>query len=200
MFYHMPYFLEETKGYFCIAEKSIRINDQLTFKPWRAVYGTLENYEYVDFPHFPQSPVEVHCSPIKINNVLSITYGSRVYKKTENLDWQKIDQNVWQGYYDGYDLNYVHYDYCIIKGKKIQLPFDYTLRIAPYKEKYILTGAKDKRKFSIILNEDETYTEIKLNNNDVYKCCILGDKIYYTSKINDNDFENYTIKIDNYIV
>ena len=99
----MPYFLEEDKGYFCIAEKSIRINDRLTFKPWRAVYGTLENYEYVDFPFFPQSPIAVHCSPIKINNILNITYGGRVYKKIENSNWEKIDQNLWQGYYDGYD-------------------------------------------------------------------------------------------------
>ena len=203
---HMPFFINEHFGYFCVADEYKQYQN-VNYMPWKLVSGNLENYEEVEFPHEPRSPFHVHCSPIFVNDILSLSYNSNVYIKNGNV-WEIVKEKVWQGFFDGEFTNYVHSNKAFIKNKEIIFSlFEKNYRIAPFNENYIITGQLPTSEIkSIIVNTDGDFLgEIQDSfGNYVYKCNIIDDTLYHSVKKIENGIwnsENYEIqKTNNFII
>ena len=195
----MPFFINENFGYFCIADEYKQYQN-VNYMPWKLVSGNLENYEEVEFPHEPRSPFHVHCSPIFVNDILSVSYNSNVYRKNGNV-WEIVKGNVWQGFFDGEFTNYVHSNKAFIKNKEIIFSlFEKIYRISPYKENYIITGQSTlSENKSIVVNIDgDVLGEIQDGlGNSIYKCNIMDNVLFYSAKKIENGIwksENYQIQ------
>ncbi len=201
MYSHMPFFLNENFGVFCVANKYSYCNN-IPFKPWKLVEGNLKVYNHTDFDIEPEYPSSVHCSPVLINNILSVSCNRSLYvKKNKYSKWEKIKDGIWQGFYDGKNINYAKDDFCYIENTEIDFPFfKKIIRIVPYKTGYIITGMKNNYiDYGTIYYENNKVSEIKTSDGmSLYKCNISDDNIlFYSDKFfNVNErWENESYKI-----
>ena len=199
-YFHMPFFINQDFGYFCIANEYKQYQN-VDYMPWRLVSGNLTEYTDIEFPYEPRSPFHVHCSPIFINGVLSLSYNYKVYKRNNDNSWEIMKENLWQGFYDGEFTNYVFSNKAVIKGREISLSFfNKVYRIAPFNDAYIITGQSSAtNNSSIVINKDGIILgELQdSNGNSVYKCNIAENILYHsvkTYKEGHQSSENYTIQ------
>jgi hypothetical protein len=146
--------------------------------------GTLENYDLIDFPQDPTSPLNVHCSTVYYNDRLSVTCSGRVLLKTANK-WIVMERGIWQGYFDGEGVNCVDKNRYRIRGEWFSTPiFTQLLRIVPYGGSHILTGvtALGKR-MSVVVDGGTVVGEIRVGGLSVYKCNISDNTLWYASPV-----------------
>jgi hypothetical protein len=180
----MPFFINQNFGYFCIANEYKQYQN-VNYMPWKLVSGNLEEYNEIEFLHEPKSPFHVHCSPIFINDILSLSYNSKVYKKNNDNSWEIMKENLWQGFFDGEFTNYVFSNKAIIKDKEMFFPFfEKVYRIAPFNDMYIITGQSSLNIFSVVINKDgDILGEIQDSfGNSIYKCNIAENVLYHSVK------------------
>ena len=181
----MPFFINQNFGYFCIANEYKQYQN-VNYMPWKLVSGNLEEYNEIEFLHEPKSPFHVHCSPIFINDILSLSYNFKVYKKNNDNSWEIMGENLWQGFFDGEFTNYVRSNKAIIRDKEIFFPFfEKAYRITPFNDMYIITGQSSLGNiFSVVINKDgDILGEIQDSlGSSIYKCNIAENVLYHSVK------------------
>ena len=198
MYTHMPFFLNENEGFFSVSNELIthkisEDSNSYQFRPWRGVYGNLNNYKYLDFPFLPTNHFEVHCSPIFYDNIYSVSFNRSIYTKTDNSSWSQIFTRIWQGYQDCNGLNYVTQNKCFINSKEIKLPFNGTVyRVCPYGKYFIITGIVNNQRKSFFY-DGKQFAEILANGKSVYKCSIADDILFHSVAEDEKGIETYKI-------
>ena len=202
MYSHMPFFINENLGVYCVSNRYSYLN-QIKFKPWKLVKGNLNEYEYLDFNVEPETPRSVHCSPVLCNNILNVSCNRSIYiKQNQYSGWEEIKTDIWQGYYDGNSTYYVNGDVFFNGTEEIRFTFfQKILRVVPFKNDHILTGHNNHNGdyMSIVYKKNGEVDIIKLNNGEnVYKCNISDDDyLFYSEKVlnyqNEWEIESYKI-------
>lgn len=187
----MPFLISPDEMLMCIGEE---IPEGQPWRPWKMVKVKNGEIIPIEFPHSESSYKRRHCSPILINGHLSVTYNGRVFTQNGS-GWGQNVTPVHQGYFDGEHLNFVTKSSLVIGGKKLDSPFLHLLRVVPCDQGVIVTGITQGPAWSALWKNDGWY-KILVNNNRVYKCHILRDRIAY-AELFDIGVEKYQVKTAN---
>jgi hypothetical protein len=212
---HMPY-KSGNDLYFCtsdgLAEAGIpqagvperfRKDTKVSFQPWRLVRlrdGVVSN---VELPLPIVSPRQVICNPVVEDDKLTFIYNTSLWEtRLDDLNPVQLIPNVFTGFKVGSKLvyasgknGYFHVENGSV-GVQLLTPFNFILRIIPNGDNYIITGKTGDRFHSILFIPDVGTSDILVNGQDVYKCCVDGDKLIHAVRV--NDFEQRYLHIDDF--